>query len=590
MLNRLSLKAKAIIFACAIGIIPMLAIGFTAYSSTNKQIVEQERQAQQYRAYSLNDKVSRFLFERYGDVQIIANLPFLRNSKIGTILSIKEKGVALNKFAETYGVYDSIAAFDLNGNVIAKSSGNALSNPKDREYFQQVIKTGKVVISNLEIGKSKDELVIYFAAPVTDVITGKIIAVARTQMPIAALHDLLADFGQNGDEWHLVDNASGKFFAALETEQVGRDAKSDFPILPQLQATNEANTGIGIDNIDGAQQLITYAPFQKLKGLPPLNWSVILASDTKNTFSTQNNLLIVLIIGTGVTALIVSGMAVLFTNPTTKLLKRIANTLASSANEIASTVQQQERTIAQQASSVNETTTTMEELGASSLQSAEQAEASASGAREALAIAENGTQAVQQTMDGMNVLKENVKAIAEQIMRLSEQTGQIANISDLVADIANQTNMLALNAAVEAARAGEQGKGFSVVASEIRKLADESKKSAEKINVLVTDLQASMNSTVMVTDEGTKKTDEGIRLAEGMAQAFAGVAEAVNNVFVNNQQISLSSKQQAIAVQQVIAAMNAINLGAQESSAGINQVRVSTEQLNTVAKDLQAVV
>lgn len=175
-------------------------------------------------------------------------------------------------------------------------------------------------------------------------------------------------------------------------------------------------------------------------------------------------------------------------------------------------------------------------------------------------------------------------------MRLSEQTGQIANISDLVADIANQTNMLALNAAVEAARAGEQGKGFSVVASEIRKLADESKKSAEKINVLVTDLQASMNSTVMVTDEGSKKTDESIRLAQGTAQAFAGVSEAVNNVFVNNQQISLSSKQQAVAVQQVIAAMNAINLGAQETSAGINQVRVSTEQLKSAAQDLKAVV
>jgi methyl-accepting chemotaxis protein len=216
-----------------------------------------------------------------------------------------------------------------------------------------------------------------------------------------------------------------------------------------------------------------------------------------------------------------------------------ANRISSSSSEIAATVQQQERTISQQASSVNETTTTMEELGASSRQAAEQAEASTSGAREALAIAEQGTQAVRQTMEGMGTLKENVRSIAEQIMRLSEQTGQIANISDLVADIANQTNMVALNAAVEAARAGEQGKGFSVVASEIRKLADESKKSAEKINVLVTDLQASMNSTVMVTDEGSKKTDESLRLAQGMAQAFAGVAEAVNNVFVNNQQISL---------------------------------------------------
>lgn len=271
MLNRLSLKVKAIVFACSIGIIPMLAIGVIAYSSTNKQIVQEKKEAQQYRANSLNDKVSSFLFERYGDVQIIANLPFLKNPKIANLLTTKEQEQLLRQFAETYGVYDNIAVFDLQGNVLKQSSGSALSNPKNQAYFQEVIKTGKVVISNIEIGKSKDEFVIYFAAPVTDVNTGKITAVVRTQMPISALNDLLADFGQNGDEWHLVDNASGKIFAALETTQVGRDAKSDFPILSQLQRTDKSNTGIGIDNIDGAQQLITYAPFQDFKGLPSLD-------------------------------------------------------------------------------------------------------------------------------------------------------------------------------------------------------------------------------------------------------------------------------------------------------------------------------
>ncbi|MGD1717232.1 methyl-accepting chemotaxis protein [Dapis sp. BLCC M172] len=93
--------------------------------------------------------------------------------------------------------------------------------------------------------------------------------------------------------------------------------------------------------------------------------------------------------------------------------------------------------------------------------------------------------------------------MAQQITRLSEQTNQIGNISQLVGDLANQTNMLALNAAVEAVRAGEHGKGFGVVASEIRKLADESRKSAEKIYTLVADIQTSINSTVLATEAGT---------------------------------------------------------------------------------------
>lgn len=272
------------------------------------------------------------------------------------------------------------------------------------------------------------------------------------------------------------------------------------------------------------------------------------------------------------------------------LLKFSANNIASSSTEIASTVEQQERTVNEQASSVSQTTTTMDELGSSSRQSAEQAESSANGARQALTLAEQGTQAVQQTMTGMNLLQDKVNAIAQQIMSLSEQTGQIGGISELVAELANQTNMLALNAAVEAAHAGEQGQGFSVVAAEIRKLAERSKTSADRIKGLVNQIQTEINRTVMVTDEGTKTVTQGLQLAQGTASTFAGVADAVNNVFLNSQQISLSAKQQAVAIQQMLSAMKEIDLGAKETASGISQVRISTQQLTEVAQQLKKLV
>ncbi|MDJ0508454.1 MAG: methyl-accepting chemotaxis protein [Crocosphaera sp.] len=303
----------------------------------------------------------------------------------------------------------------------------------------------------------------------------------------------------------------------------------------------------------------------------------------------ENMLLIVKYVVIVIDLLIIAGIIIIVQSVTASMSKFSGN-IASSSTQIVSTVQEQERVISLQANSINETTTTMDELGAASRQAAEQAIASSTGAQTALSLVEEGTQAVQQTMAGMNMLKDQVREIAEQIMRLSEQTGQIAGVSELVADLANQTNMLALNAAVEAARAGEQGKGFAVVAGEIRKLADESKNSADKINNLVIDIQAAMNSTVMVTDQGTKKTDEGIKLTEETAHTFAGVTDAVNTVFLNSQQISLSAKKQAVAVQQVLSAMNAINLGAQETSVGINQVKSSTDHLKEAAQELQAAV
>ncbi|MEG4295263.1 CHASE3 domain-containing protein [Microcoleus sp. Pol11C1] len=271
-------------------------------------------------------------------------------------------------------------------------------------------------------------------------------------------------------------------------------------------------------------------------------------------------------------------------------INQVANTIASSSTEIAATVQQQERTAAQQSSSVNQTTITMDELGAASQQSAQQAQAGAESARQALQITEKGTLAVEQTLESMIILKENVGAIAAQILQLSEQTYQIGNISTDVTDLANQTNMLALNASVEAVRAGESAKGFTVIAAEIRKLADKSKKSAEKINRLVDDIKNAINSTVAVTKEGTKTVEQGTKISQETAAAFSKVANAVNNVVLNNQQISLTAQQQAVAIQQVVEAMNSLNLSAKETASGITQTKVGTQQLNDAAQNLNSIV
>lgn len=271
-------------------------------------------------------------------------------------------------------------------------------------------------------------------------------------------------------------------------------------------------------------------------------------------------------------------------------IDRAVNEIASSSTQIAATVEEQERTASQQSASVNETTTTMDELGASSRATAEQAEAAVNAALEALNLTDGGSQAVGQTLEGMFILKERVGAIAQQIVKLSEQANQIGNISDLVSDLANQTNMLALNAAVEAVRAGEHGKGFAVVAAEIRKLADQSKTSAHKIGALVADVQNAINLTVMVTDEGTKTVEEGAKIAAKTSEAFTGVGDAVNNVVLNNQQISLNIKQQAIAIQQVIEAMNALNQGAKETASGITQTKIGTQNLNEAAIQLKTLV
>ncbi len=273
-----------------------------------------------------------------------------------------------------------------------------------------------------------------------------------------------------------------------------------------------------------------------------------------------------------------------------KPLEETVSMLSSTATEIAATVNQHERIAAQQATSVNETNTTMAELGASARQSAEQASAAAEGAEGALGLSGRGLDQVHATLRSMEGAKTRVEDIAQQILLLSEQTGQIRQITDMVSDFANETKMLAMNAAVEAVRAGEHGKGFSVLAVETRKLADESKRSAGRINALVMEIQKATNSTVMATEEGTKTVDEGMRITRETAAAFQGVTDAIQAVSEGAQQISLNVRQQSVAVKQVEQAMNTMNTGTREANKGISQVKDGVQVLKDAAQTLKAMI
>lgn len=304
----------------------------------------------------------------------------------------------------------------------------------------------------------------------------------------------------------------------------------------------------------------------------------------------QKRRYLMIFLGLAIIATALIGIGIFLNRSITGALRETTSALSSTSSQIASTIEQHERTAMHQSSAVHETTATMDELDASFNQTAELVTTAADTTRQAAQMAQNGILTVQQTRDGMISLKEKVGVIAEQILGLSEQTNQIGSITSLVSDLANQTNMLALNAAVEAARAGEHGKGFTVVASEIRKLADESKKSAERINALVENIQKATNSTVMATEEGTKTVDQSIRYAEETVQVFDNVRDECNHASDAAQQTLLSVPQQVTAVKQVLIAMDGLNTGARETADGIGQTKIGVENLRVTALKLKEMI
>lgn len=307
--KKLGLTQKVTALAIALGTVPVLLTGITAYNAANQKFSEQITQTQVDRATSLEDKVKRFMRERYGDIQVLASQPAFTNSKASEAFSLADKQAILNRYIDSLLVYDSIAVFDLKGNTLVQSTGNPLPNLSDRDYFQAVLKTDQPVISSPQISKETGKYSFNFAAPIKDSVTGKTIAIVISRLPMNLLEDLIKDFGTNGDEYYLIDASSGKIFLSKEKNTQGKDVTAIFSNLPELSSIVKPGSTIATDKTDKEEELVAYAPFVKLEGLQDLKWTAAMVTPTSVAFAPQRQLLLILTIGTGLTTLLVSVIA-----------------------------------------------------------------------------------------------------------------------------------------------------------------------------------------------------------------------------------------------------------------------------------------
>ncbi|HYX40038.1 MAG TPA: methyl-accepting chemotaxis protein [Oligoflexus sp.] len=268
----------------------------------------------------------------------------------------------------------------------------------------------------------------------------------------------------------------------------------------------------------------------------------------------------------------------------------VAKNLGAASTEVLASVQQQAAATKQQAASVQETTTTMEQIGQSGAQIADRARQVSSTASDASQAGSTGLEAVQNTNRNMVAIREQVEAVAEKIVALSERTQAIGEIIANVTDIAEQSNLLALNAAIEAAAAGEQGRSFSVVANEIKNLADQAKESTVRVRSILGDIQSGINSSVMLTEEAVKRVESGKILAEIAEKTILQMSNTSKDSTIAFQQIVGATSQQQIGFEQITLALRAITTGAEQTAASTNQLERAALSLNSLGQQLQSTV
>ena len=194
---------------------------------------------------------------------------------------------------------------------------------------------------------------------------------------------------------------------------------------------------------------------------------------------------------------------------------------------------------------------------------------------------------VKSNIEKMFSIRHKIQTIAELILELSDFVQSISSTIGLIEDIAEQTNLLALNAAVEAARAGEHGKGFAVVASEIRKLADESKQATAKIISLINDIQQTANSTVLATEEGTKEIESGLELAQEISGNIEQIINSIQEISSDMGEIITSTNQINSDTESAQEYMSELNTLMDSSKKITDEAVFSYEKIETASNNLK---
>lgn len=305
---------------------------------------------------------------------------------------------------------------------------------------------------------------------------------------------------------------------------------------------------------------------------------------------TADNSRLAIIIG-GVLAIVLGILsAVLLNNSISRPLQETSGVIAAGSTEILAATTEQAAGANETLAAVSQTVATVDQVTQTAEQAAERARAVADTAQRAAEMGKSGRRAVDETVTGMSAVKDQVESIGRSILSLAEQAQAIGEIITAVNDIAEQTNLLALNAAVEAARAGEAGRGFAVVASEIKSLAEQSKRSTVQVRQILGEIQRATSAAVMTTEQGTKQAVAASKQINEAGETIRALADAIQEASQASAQIVASAGQQALGMEQIRHAVGNIHQATQQNLSASRQSEQAAQDLTRLGDRLLGLV
>ncbi len=267
--------------------------------------------------------------------------------------------------------------------------------------------------------------------------------------------------------------------------------------------------------------------------------------------------------------------------------QRSAVQVATSVTEIAATSKQQQATASEVAATTTEIGATSREISATSRDLVRTMTEVSSAAEQTAALAGSGQVGLSRMEDTMRNVVGAAGSVNAKLAILNEKAGNITQVVTTITKVADQTNLLSLNAAIEAEKAGEYGRGFVVVATEIRRLADQTAVATYDIEQMVREIQSSVSAGVMGMDKFSEEVRRGMADMQQVGDQLSQIIQQVQTLAPRVQMVNEGMQAQATGAEQINQALQQLSDAAQQTVESLRQSTLAIDELTLVANDLR---